>query len=418
MKNIDINPKLDFKYQYIWDKYTLSVCSLLALCVSLGTATVSLAKVLLLMGFVVQLVLDRKRLFKFRLSQAPYIFTWMLFAMIWMLISMVWSEASTLGMWKYYYGDTRFLWIGVIYYLIGTKDRALVVLKWMVIGQILVITISWLMWLGFEVPLTRKPIEKFIVFTSTLEQPVMTTLVLIILSELFDYFSKLLGRRLVLFIMIAMTLNITFLMSGRTGYVIFIIAFALWLFRVLPIRLRWFSLLSPFILSLLLYNISPVFTKRVSEIKINTSDYISKEKLSSEGERLDMWKHTLSAIAKNPILGYGIGSTPIVYRSEGGLISGELSQPHQQYLFWWLEFGLIGLLIMLVFFTSLMKDARLLDTDAKYSLYSVITVLFVMGMFNCPFFGVGMGEFFFLEIAALLAIRRPASNSDAATGRS
>jgi len=36
-----------------------------------------------------------------------------------------------------------------------------------------------------------------------------------------------------------------------------------------------------------------------------------------------------------------------------------------------------------------------------------------MGLFNCPFFGVGMGEFFFLEIAALLAIRGDASKSGA-----
>ena len=41
---------------------------------------------------------------------------------------------------------------------------------------------------------------------------------------------------------------------------------------------------------------------------------------------------------------------------------------------------------------------------------SVIAVLFVMGLFNCPFFGVGMGEFFFLEIAALLAIKGGASS--------
>jgi hypothetical protein len=66
----------------------------------------------------------------------------------------------------------------------------------------------------------------------------------------------------------------------------------------------------------------------------------------------------------------------------------------------------------------LYKDSLHVDNEAKSALISVITVLFVMGLFNCPFFGVGMGEFFFLEIAALLAIRGGASKSGAATSSS
>ena len=123
-----------------------------------------------------------------------------------------------------------------------------------------------------------------------------------------------------------------------------------------------------------------------------------------------MWRRTISGILKKPILGYGVGSMPEVYSSEDGLIKAPLSQPHQQYLFWWAEFGLIGLMIMLGFFFVLIKDSRLLVLDARNSLLSVIAVLFAMGLFNCPFFGVGMGEFFFLEIAALLAIKGGASS--------
>jgi O-antigen ligase len=75
-------------------------------------------------------------------------------------------------------------------------------------------------------------------------------------------------------------------------------------------------------------------------------------------------------------------------------------------LFWWVEFGFIGLLIMLGFFFALIKDSSKIDKEAKNTLQSTMAVLFVVGLFNCPFFGVGMGEFFFLEIAAILRIRR------------
>ena len=295
-------------------------------------------------------------------------------------------------------------------FLLRTKDRALTALKWLICGQVFVVALSWLMWLGLEIPFTRRPIAKGIAFTSTLEQPVMTVLALIALWAFRDYWIKLWGTWFVRLAISAMVLNIVFVMAGRTGYLVLLLFITIEIFRLLPTRWRWLAILSPAILSVIFYAVSPVFSKRVGEIQTNSQAYLQNEALSSEGERLDMWKHTLSGILKKPIMGYGVGSMPELYREEGGLIRGTLSQPHQQYLFWWAEFGFVGLLIMMSFFFALFKDSRLLEPEAKSSLLSVIAVLFVMGLFNCPFFGVGMGEFFFLEIAALLVIKGGASS--------
>ena len=333
-------------------------------------------------------------------------------------MSMAWSDATEVTQWQYFYAHTRFLWLAIIYFLIGTKVRGLLVLKWLIYGQIFVTCISWLLWLGVEVPFTRRPLEKGIAFTSSLEQPVMAVLVLIVLWNFRQYLTKQWGEWFVRLAIIAMALNIVFVMSGRTGYIVFILFLAIEIYRTLPSRWRWLSLLTPIILSIIFSAVSPVFSKRLSQIETNSQAYLQKESLSSEGERLDMWKHTISGILKKPILGYGVGSMPDVYSAEEGLIKAPLSQPHQQYLFWWAEFGLIGLMIMLGFFFALIKESRLLDSEAGTSLLSVIAVLFVMGLFNCPFFGVGMGEFFFLEIAALLAIRGGASKNGAATSSS
>jgi O-antigen ligase len=396
-----------------WDQYALVSACILAFCVSLGTATVSLAKALVLLGFLIQLVLNKKKIFESRFLQIPLVFIWMLVALVWMLMSMTWSQASELTQWQYFYSHTRFLWLAIIYFLIGSKVRGLLVLKWLIYGQIFVTCISWLLWLGLELPLTRRPLERGIAFTSTLEQPVMAVLVLIILWNFRQYLTKQWGEWFVRLAIIAMAFNIVFVMSGRTGYLVFLLFLTIEIYRALPKRWRWFSLFSPIIFSIIFYAASPIFSKRIAQIETNSQAYLQKESLSSEGERLDMWKHTISGILKKPILGYGVGNMPEVYSGEGGLIKAPLSQPHQQYLFWWAEFGLIGLMIMLGFFFALIKDSRLLDSEARNSLLSVIAVLFVMGLFNCPFFGVGMGEFFFLEIAALLAIRGDASKSGA-----
>ena len=395
-----------------WQELTLFAISLLGFCVSLGTATVSIAKALVLLAFLVQISMDRSSL-SFEIKRMNYTFLWMPLACAWMLSSMVWSEASLPEQWKYFYAHTRFLWLGVIFYLIKTKERGLIVLKWLIFGQILVVFLSWTMWLGFEIPLTRRPAKLGIAFTSYLEQPVMTTLAMIALWHLRSYWSMIWSKWFVNLIIVAMGLNIIFVMSGRSGYLVFVSFLAIQIYNFLPSKYKWITLLSPPLLIAIFSTISPIFSERIIQIPANIHGFYNHNITTSEGGRLEMWSVIIDGIKKHPLLGSGIGSLPDVYRTNGGADIHSLSQPHQQYLFWWSEFGLIGLLIMQAFFYALYKDSLHIVTEAKAAIISVITVFLVMGLFNSPFFGVGMGEFFFLEIAALLAIRDGASKSGA-----
>ncbi len=405
MKISKLNIKLN--YSVFWERYTLFALCLLAFCVSLGAATVSISKLILLIGFFVQIFLDRKKLFKLEARKIPTIFIWMIVAVTWSLISMTWSDATLLKQWKYFYSHTRFLWLAIIYYLLMSKDRALTTLKWLIYGQILVVTISFVMWLGMDVPLTKAPIEMGVAFTSRLEQPIMTVLVLIILWNFRDYWRILWGDWLLYLIISAMILNCVFVMSGRTGYAVLLVFLAIEIYRLIKGPWRWLAILSPLVLSLVFYGVSPIFSKRVTEILTNSQNYIDgKEATSSEGERLEMWRGSINGILIKPIFGHGVGSMPDVYKEYGERLNKQISQPHQQYLFWWVEFGLVGLLIMLGFFFTLIKDSFKIDQEAQYALRSIIAVLLVVGLFNCPFFGVGMGEFFFLAIAVILRFKR------------
>jgi len=147
----------------------------------------------------------------------------MIVAVIWMLTSMTWSQAPEGTQWQYFYAHTRFLWVAVIYFQIGTRDRGLKVLQWLIYGQIFVLGISWLLWLGVEVPFTRRPIEKGIAFTSSLEQPVMTVLAMVVIWNFRDYWAKQWGVWFVRLVLIAMSFNLIFVMSGRTGYIVFLV---------------------------------------------------------------------------------------------------------------------------------------------------------------------------------------------------
>ena len=94
----------------------------------------------------------------------------------------------------------------------------------------------------------------------------------------------------------------------------------------------------------------------------------------------------------------------MLFRSRlGGLQTNPPSNPHNQFLLWWVEFGGVGLLFLLAFFISIYRDSQLLNLKESRSLICITSLAIVMSLFNCPFYGVGMGEFFMILFGALLA---------------
>ena len=390
-----------------WPKYTLFAVCALAVCVSLGTATVSLAKLLVLVGVLGQLMIDGLQVRCFQWSQAPKVYGAILLALGWMLLSMLWSEAELSDQWKYFYAHARLLWVLAFVYLLKDQLRAMKALKWLVLGQLFVVGLSWLMWAGVPVPLTKRPLELAAAFTSYLEQPVMSTLLLVLLWSFRAHWQAQWGSKTVWAAIVLVGLNVVLVMTGRTGYLVLLTFIGIELLRRLPLRLAWLAFVLPLLLAVTLYEVSPRFADRVSAIKTNSLAYQGQDVTTSEGQRIDMWYRAFLGIEKKPILGYGVGSYPQVYRAEGGLIQGVVSQPHQQYLLWWIDAGLVGLLLLFSFFAALLYDARQLQPSAAAALVTITAIAFVMGMMNCPLFGVGMGEYFLLIMAALLLFRKP-----------
>jgi O-antigen ligase len=368
---------------------------------------VSLSKLLVLVALVGQVVLDGREIFNLQRLRSSKVYLSILLAVGWMLFSMLWSQAPVHDQWKYFYGHSRLVWLLAFVYLLRTPDRAMTVLKWLVIGQTLVVALSWLMWLGVPIPFTKAPLEKGIPFTSTLEQPVMSTGALVLLWTFRQHWQSAWGRGLVWCLMLLFAVNIVFVMTGRTGYLVLFTFLGIELVRWLPVRFVWLAFVLPALLAATLYQVSPRFADRVEQIKTNSLAYQGQDVSTSEGQRLDMWYRSVLAVEKKPLLGYGVGSYPEVYRAEGGLIKDIVSAPEQQYLLWWVDSGLVGVLLLLSFFFALIDESRRLTAHASSALISTTAIAFVMGMMNCPLFGVGIGEYFLLIMAALLLFRKP-----------
>jgi len=125
---------------------------------------------------------------------------------------------------------------------------------------------------------------------------------------------------------------------------------------------------------------------------------------TSQGTRLDNWRVSLQGIEQRPWLGHGVGSFAVVYEAQHGHENRTVRDPHQQYLFWWVEGGVLGFAVLLSIFGALFKDSAYLRPPAKCSLFCTTAIAAAMSLANCPFFGAGMGEFFLVMMAVLLGM--------------
>ena len=397
-----------------WDKFSLVAVCLLAVCVSLGAALVSLSKVLVLTAVLGQLVLAWRGGTLRWPRQQPWTIWAVCLALLWMLATFLWTEAPRTDALTAMLRHARLGWLLAVFYLLRTPTQALTALKWLVLGQLFVVISSWLLWLGVQLPWGNKYSHDMgILFTSTLEQPIMSSLMLMLIWH-FRGLCPSGWRRALLWSAMLVTLgNVLFIMTGRTGFLVILLLISMAVFWEIPNRYRWGVVVLPIVLGVALMSLSPRFKTKMSQITSDVSQYQQGNFNSSQGQRLDYWHRSLLAINEKPLLGHGVGSWRSNYLRLGGLQPDAPTNPHQQFLLWFVEAGAVGLVLLLGFFIGLYRDALQLQTrPASQALIGTTAIAALVGLMNCPFFGVGMGEFFFVMMGGLLALNatpRPAS---------
>jgi O-antigen ligase len=125
---------------------------------------------------------------------------------------------------------------------------------------------------------------------------------------------------------------------------------------------------------------------------------------NSLGFRIDAWQKSVQAVAEKPIVGHGVGAWNQAYVAQGGTIP-KATDPHQQFLLWAVESGLVGMALFVGFLTLLWRNAQNLPGTARWCLRSVVAIEVLTGLANSTLLGAGIGEFFLLLWAGLLAYR-------------
>ena len=399
--------KVATSWEHRWQQYSLLAVCCLALAVSMGVALVSLSKVLVLIAVLGYVVLDIKYKTWPAWREWPLTAAVIVLAFAWMSLTWLWSEAPLADAKSNLSKHSRLLWFIAVFYIIRTPMQAQRVLMWHAGGLAFLLLGSWLLWLGVPVPwaTAHEAPELGIVSASTLEQPVFLTMLMAYLCLFKSHWPVGRWRWLVPVVMLLTVVNVFFIMTGRTGFLVMFLLLTLVLFWALPRKWQWSFWLVPLLIGSMLFAVSPRFQQRTTQVISDIQSYQQGSVVTSQAQRLDYWHRSLLAIQEKPVFGHGVGSWTLNYHRLGGLQVDAPSNPHQEYLLWTVEAGLIGLALFLGIFITLYRSAMSLPAEPKRFMLAMLLIAAVMSLMNCPLFGAAMGECFMLMWACLLKFK-------------
>jgi O-antigen ligase len=209
-----------------------------------------------------------------------------------------------------------------------------------------------------------------------------------------------------------------FVFQGRTGYIVSGAVMSIAFYWMTPDRYRRvILLLAPIFVGTAMLSVSPPFQKRTANLVYEVTNYFQylqgKEEIvwsgTSSGWRLNAWKVSIESIANSPVKGYGVGSWAMVARNTHGIGADQVfgksnaSNPHQEYLLWGVELGVLGLLLLPTIFLALIQDARPYPSPIKLAVTSTVFALAIACMFNSVLYDDLIGDYFCIVIGLLMA---------------
>jgi O-antigen ligase len=193
--------------------------------------------------------------------------------------------------------------------------------------------------------------------------------------------------------------TILFRNIGRTGYIVLISLLILFFFQ----KMGWRGLLIAAITSITLFGLaftfSPMFKTRtyaaIDDIKI-----YHKTDNTSVGLRISFAKNSLRLIKKNLFLGTGTGSFVDTYATIKHIPAGN---PHNEYLNITIQFGILGLIVLLLVFGIPLWYSRFLPEEPKYIVRAVVLGIMVGSFANSWLLDTTEGHFYVYFIVLAFA---------------
>jgi O-antigen ligase len=202
-------------------------------------------------------------------------------------------------------------------------------------------------------------------------------------------------------------ISITHLSSGRTGVVLLLAGLVSWMLVHWGGKKLWIGL--P-VLVLLVAGVLASSSVMRERIALGWTEFAKRDVdvMSSIGHRTYNYRTVPKMMAESPIAGHGTGA----YHTEVCRFLEKPEwcdtfrwHPHNQFLFFGADHGLIGVLLYAALLLSLYRVAMRSDhAQAKVLLVSLTSILLVDSMINSPLFSSRESHFFLFMMALLVAM--------------
>ncbi len=201
--------------------------------------------------------------------------------------------------------------------------------------------------------------------------------------------------------------SITHLLQGRTGQVVLLVMLPAILLVAAPVRWRWHFLALLILLLVLAFASSPLLLQRFAVGLDEFNRYLDGDmSLTSIGARLDMWRISIDMFLDSPWWGHGTGS----YRMQAELIyvdpvvcATSCIHPHNQFLFFGVEYGIIGILTYAWLLQRSAAHALQCEIQARILLVGFLSVMLVSSFINGPLWVTTERNFFTAVLPLLMA---------------
>lgn len=200
-------------------------------------------------------------------------------------------------------------------------------------------------------------------------------------------------------------LSITHLSSGRTGYLLLTVALVAFFLLATHGYKRWLSL---GVLAAALLTVMLTSTEVQQRVQLGIAEARNSQsmEITSIGGRINFWKHTWSMVAQKPLTGWGTGSYHDTWceqvTAQGWCAFGRW-HPHNQYLYFWMENGLPGLLAFLALVGAPAWAARRALPSQRRLLLSFAVIFGVNSLINASLWSSRESHFFVMLLILLCA---------------
>jgi O-antigen ligase len=339
------------------------------------------------------------------------------------VVAAAWSPASGPEIVGYFKKYSKFLILPVFISLLsdGTVRRRC----WQGFALAMLITLvsTWLnVWT--TLPWSRTMNQGFgvdhTVFKDHISQGIMMSL-FVCLSAMWALKAPSRGRSVIWWVVCLLSVvSILGLSQGRTGYLGVFFAAVVFALAALGGRIKsaLCTVTAAAMLFLVVYAVSPQFQHR-TDLALKEAHTSSKSAVTSIGARIETWRFMTSSSTKMTLLGAGTGSYPVfakTYFKDPAFCAVVCPHPHNQFLLFYFELGLVGLALFFWFIGTLVRRAFAVTLVHRGLILGFVAIMLVSNMTHSSLWLSTESHFFIFMTALLMASATPPRRTPADPG--